>query len=238
MNEKLKVLDALQKVDLAILDLQKNGESHPKRLAELESELKAAKSAWDAEESRLEDNDRQKRELDARLADEKEKVKKWEARLTEQRTTREYSQLAREIDIAKKTNITVGEELSELGKIREALETQALARQQAYDAKQRTVGVEASELKKKIGELDGRIKELTEKRKAAAAAVDPQLLARYESIHRRRNPAMVPVRDGTCTGCRMKIPPQLYNQLRTGLAFDVCRSCARIIYVEDAAQQG
>jgi predicted nucleic acid-binding Zn-ribbon protein len=238
LNEKLKVLDALQKVDLAILELQKNGESHPKRLAELETELKAAKSAWDAEESRLEDNDRQKKELDTRLSDEKEKVKKWEARLTEQRTTREYSQLAREIDIAKKTNITVGEELGELGKVRDALETQALAKQQAYDAKQRTVGVEANDLKKKIGELDGRIKELSEKRKAAAAAVDPALLARYESIHRRRNPAMVPVRDGTCIGCRMKIPPQLYNQLRTGLPFDVCRSCARIIYVEDAAQQG
>ena len=43
-------------------------------------------------------------------------MKKWEARLAEQRSTREYAALAREIDIAKKANLTMAEELVELGK--------------------------------------------------------------------------------------------------------------------------
>src|SRR5256885_12875809 len=94
------------------------------------------------------------------ISEEKDKVKKWEARLTEQRTTREYSALAREIDIAKKSNITMTEDLATLQKAREDLENASLEKKDALDAKQQTVGKEADELKTKIGELDGRVKEL------------------------------------------------------------------------------
>ena len=236
MDAKLVALEELQKIDLSIQDLRRSGDAFPKRLAELEAELHKTKAAWDAEEARVEENERARQDLEQRLADEKEKVKKWEARLTEQRTTREYSALAREIDIAKKANVTLGEDLSALAKAREDIEAAAQAKQAAYDAQQRTVGAEAEALKKQIAELDGRIAELQGKRGGVSQNVDPKLLSRYESIHRRRMPAMSAVVDGTCTGCRMRIPPQLYNQLLTGLAFDVCRSCARIIYVDKRAQ--
>jgi predicted nucleic acid-binding Zn-ribbon protein len=173
--------------------------------------------------------------MEQRLEDEREKVKKWEGRLTEQRTTREYSALAREIDIAKKSNATLTEERDLLVKTREELENASLEKKDAYDTKQQTVGKEAEQLKAKIGELQGRIDELTSKRSESAKLVDGQLLGRYESIRRRRGGvALVPVRTGTCSGCQMKIPPQLYNQLRSGLAFDYCRSCGRIIYAEEA----
>jgi predicted nucleic acid-binding Zn-ribbon protein len=235
LDEKLKALDALQKIDLAILDLNRSGEAFPKRLAELEKELGAARTAWEAEEARLADNERQRRELEQRLEDEKDKVKKWEARLTEQRTTREYSALAREIDITKKSNLTMGEELAALQKVREDLENASLEKKDALDAKQQTVGKEAEELKTRIAELDGRVKELQVKRTDETKKVDGALLGRYETVRRRRGGvALVPVRGGTCSGCQIKIPPQLYNQLRSGLPFDYCRSCNRIIYAEDA----
>jgi predicted nucleic acid-binding Zn-ribbon protein len=232
LDAKLKGLEELQKLDMAVLDLQRSGEAFPKRLAELEGELKTAKTAWDVEEKRVEENEKQRRDLETRLEDEKEKVKKWESRLTEQRTTREYSALAREIDIAKKANVTLGEDLANLAKVREDLETAAMEKKEGYDAKQKTVGAEAQELRQKIAELDGRIAELNGKRAEVAKGADPGILARYENIRRKRMPALSVVRDGTCTGCRMRIPPQLYNQLLTGLPFDVCRSCARIIYVD------
>ena len=47
-----------------------------------------------------------RRTLEQNIAEEKDKVRKWETRLSEQRSTREYAALAREIDIAKKANIT------------------------------------------------------------------------------------------------------------------------------------
>src|SRR5579883_987631 len=103
-------------MDLEIASLQKSAEVYPKQIGESEKELAAAKSALEAERNRLLDIERQKRTLEQTIQDEKEKVKKWEARLSEQRSTREYAALAREIDIAKKANQTSSEEVVELGK--------------------------------------------------------------------------------------------------------------------------
>src|SRR5689334_13498075 len=102
LQEKLKGLVELQKVDMEIVALRKSSEALPRQMAELEKELQSAKSVVDAERERFADLERQKRTLEQNLVDEKDKVKKWEQRLAEQRSTREYSALAREIDIAKK----------------------------------------------------------------------------------------------------------------------------------------
>ena len=58
VKERLKGLEALQNVDLQILELQKAGEAYPKRLAELDAELGAARAATEAERARLADNDK------------------------------------------------------------------------------------------------------------------------------------------------------------------------------------
>jgi predicted nucleic acid-binding Zn-ribbon protein len=85
-------------------------------MGELERELSLAKSEVEAERNKLLDVERQRRTLEQNIAEEKEKVRKWEDALSEQRSTREYAALAREIDIAKKANATMAEELVELGK--------------------------------------------------------------------------------------------------------------------------
>ncbi len=116
MQEKLQQLATLQKVDVEIAAFKKSAETYPKQIAELEKEFGVVRSAVEAERAKLDDIDRQRSTLEMTITEEKDKVKKWEARLTEQRSTREYSALAREIDIAKKSNLSMGEELTELGK--------------------------------------------------------------------------------------------------------------------------
>ena len=54
---------------------------------------------------------------------------------------------------------------------------------------------------------------------------------------KKRMPALVGVvLGGTCLGCRMNVPPQLYNNLRVSLGTDVCPSCNRIIYAVEALE--
>ncbi len=109
MRDKLLALAALQKVDIDIAALKKNAEAYPREMAELEKQLAAAKAAVDAERAKLEQLESQRRSLEQTLVEEKDKVRKWETRLSEQRSTREYSALAREIDIAKKGQLTMTE---------------------------------------------------------------------------------------------------------------------------------
>jgi predicted nucleic acid-binding Zn-ribbon protein len=236
LREKLKALAELQKVDLEIQSLRKSAEVHPKQVSELEKELAAARSAVEAERARLSDVERQKRSLEQNIQDEKDKVKKWETRLSEQRSTREYAALAREIDIAKKANQTMAEELVELGKTLAAAREAAKLKEQEFAARQDQIGGKIAELKQKIDESQGQVRELEEKRGKVTGSVDGTLLRRYDTIRKKRMPALVAVIGGTCQGCNMNVPPQLYNTLRSTLGSDVCPSCHRIIYASEALE--
>jgi predicted nucleic acid-binding Zn-ribbon protein len=236
LREKLKALAELQKVDLEVASLRKAADVHPRQLAELERELGAARSAIEAERNRVADIERQKSALEQNITDEKDKVKKWEARLAEQRSTREYSALAREIDIAKKANQTMAEELVELVKTLGAAREAVKAKEAEFSARQAQLSSRMSELKGKLSQAEGQVKTLEGKRSEVAGAVDANLLRRYEAVRKKKLPAMVGVVAGTCQGCNMNVPPQLYNNLRVSLGTDVCPSCNRIIYAVEALE--
>src|SRR5205085_4463139 len=113
-REKLKALEELQKVDLKIRDLAAEAEMHPARLKQIESERDQSKAALDGIRGKVADNERARRQNEQLLGLEKEKVRKWESRLNELKTPREYAALARELDIAKKTNQGAEEEIRKL----------------------------------------------------------------------------------------------------------------------------
>lgn len=235
MREKLLSLLELQKVDSDIVSLRKSAEVYPKQISELEQDLQAARSAVDAERSRLTDTDQQKRTLEQNVLEEKDKVKKWEQRLAEQRSTREYSALAREIDIAKKSILTMQEESTELGKTILQLKETVKAKEGEFAGRMETIQKGITELKSKMASSRTQIAELESKRGHASASVDTNLLRRYDGIRKKKMPALVSVgAGGTCHGCRMNLPPQQYNLLRVSLGTDVCPSCNRIIYAAEA----
>jgi len=236
LQERLKALADLQRVDLEIVALRKSAEVYPRQMGELERELSLAKGEVEAERNKLLDVERQRRTLEQNIVEEKEKVRKWEARLSEQRSTREYAALAREIDIAKKANATMAEELVELGKTQAQLREVAKTKEQKYAAKVTDVGGKLNELRAKVTGFEGQLKELEAKRAEVAKAVHPPLFSRYETVRRRRTPALVTVVAGTCQGCNMSVPPQLYNTLKTTLETDICPSCHRIICAPEAIE--
>jgi uncharacterized protein len=235
LREKLKALAELQKVDMEAATLRKAADVHPRQIAELERELGAARSAIEAERARVADIERQKLQLEQNIADEKDKVKKWEARLAEQRSTREYSALAREIDIAKKANLTMADELVELTKSLATAREAVKGKEAEFSSRQQQLAGRMTELRSKLADAESQVKQLEGQRSGVSGKVDATLLRRYEAIRKKKLPALVGVAaGGTCQGCNMNVPPQLYNQLRTSLGTDVCPSCNRIIYAVEA----
>lgn len=236
LKEKLLALTELQKVDLELASLKKSHEVFPKSLAEVEKELGAARSALEAERSRVADLERQRSSLEQTIAEEKDKVKKWEARLAEQRSTREYSALAREIDIAKKSNLNMADELVDLvkglGTAREGLS----AHEARFTEARGGLDARVAELKAKMAEAGSQVGELEAKRTRAQEGIEPRLLRRYDAIRKKKLPALAPLRGNTCTGCNMNVPPQLANTLRSTRGTDECPNCHRIIYQPEALE--
>ncbi|WP_248346249.1 zinc ribbon domain-containing protein [Anaeromyxobacter paludicola] len=231
MREKLKALEELQQIDLEMNAVRAEAEGLPARRAELEAKVSEAQRAYEAEKGRLEDNERERRQVESLLAMERDKVKKWEGRLGEIKTPREYAALSREIDIAKKTNETQSEQLKTLaaaaGTLRAAVDQRAeelSEREMATQSDRQGLEQAEAEMTRRLGELDAR-------RAEAVTRVDASLLSRYENIRRRRaGIAVSPVVGATCTGCNRNIPPQLSIVLQRADSVETCPSCNRIIY--------
>ena len=234
MQDELLALTSLQQVDLEIAAMQKAAASYPKQVGLLEKELEALDSLLAFEKTKLLDLERQKAALEQTVSEEREKTKKWETRLSEQRSSREYAALAREIDIAKKNNQTLNEELAELGKLLQQ-QRQALAQtEEAHLDKRQAVEERIAEQKQRMADASGKMDSLNQQRLQASKTVGSALLRRYDAVRKKRTPALVGVLEpGTCLGCRMHIPPQLYNMLRTTLSYELCPSCQRIIYAKE-----
>jgi uncharacterized protein len=87
--------------------------------------------------------------------------------------------------------------------------------------------------RERMAEIETKIAELRVERDKLAKAVKADVLKRYGAIRLRRGLAVVSVKNGTCQGCNMNIPPQLYNTLQRGQTVETCPSCHRIIYWEE-----
>lgn len=237
LRDKLLALAALQKVDLDIAALKKNAEGYPREMAELEKQLATAKAAVDAERTKLDQLETQRRTLEQTITEEKDKVRKWEARLSEQRSTREYSALAREIDIAKKGQQTMSEDVQELGKQIIIQKDVVKGKETEFTGKTKDLVDRIEVLRAKLAEVESQVQAVDGKRTDAAKEVEPTLLKQYDVIRKKRMPAMVAVNaPGTCSGCRMNIPAQRFNTLVASRGVDTCPSCTRMIYAAEVLE--
>jgi predicted nucleic acid-binding Zn-ribbon protein len=237
-RDKLRGLEELQKVDLRIRDLAQQAEKHPARLKQIEAERNQARAAVDAQRGRLADNERARRQNEQLLHLEKEKVRKWESRLSELKTPREYAALARELDIAKKTNQTADEEIKRLSAEYEEIRKGLGALEAALAEKEAVVQSEGKQIQEVLGGLQGQMTELENERAAVVARCDRALVAKYERIRKQRGGlAVVPVVGMTCKGCQRNLPPQMANNLRTGNEILTCPNCHRFIYPADPEEQ-
>jgi len=235
LRDKLKALEELQKVDLEIDELRKQSGELPGRQKVIEAGISESRKGYEDEKAKLLQNEKERRQLESLLTMERDKVKKWEGRLGEIKTPREYAALSREIDIAKKTNEGQTEQIKVLSAAAAELQKSLEQREDALTDREQSAKAEMDSIKKSIAELEERKRALELRRSDEAKKVDPTLLGRYENIKRRRaGVAVVAVIGNTCSGCNMNIPPQLANILRRADSIENCPNCQRIIYSAEA----
>ena len=93
-------------------------------------------------------------------------------------------------------------------------------------------------MRKRIQEVEGQLGQERHAREEASKLLRADLLKRYTSIRLKRWPAVVAVKNGTCSGCNMNIPPQLYNVIQRGTTLELCPNCNRIIYWAKLLEDG
>ena len=119
-------------------------------------------------------------------------------------------------------SIQVEEARSRSGNLNQQLaETRALWESQQVQLNQRV-----EELRAEQGEYE-------KQRELLAARFDPATLQRYETLRKSKGGrAVAKVERDLCQGCRMSLPTQLRQRVKSGRQTVNCASCGRMLFVE------
>jgi len=171
-------------------------------------------------------------EMDRQLELSGIKIRDNRMRMNRIRNSTELLALQREIDLSKEANAQTEEELIRVMETLEALAAQLVTAQEALTEVETRAAEIVAERRAEADALRQEVEAEIGARDELAGGMDPGLRSKYEMIFDRRGgSAVVAAVDGICTGCRMRIPPQFYNEL---LKFrDIvrqCPNCHRILF--------
>ena len=230
MRNNLKLLDELQSIDLKIDSCNGEKEALLEEIAALDTKVAEAQSAIAAkkEELALLNEDREK--LEEGIAAEQENITRSESHQKEIKTQKEYQAVSREIATAKKLSTELEEQL--LQKIGQADELNVAINGivETLSVLEQNITVQKVEVQGKISRLEEMINRDAAEREAIAKGLPAMMLRRYGILReQRRGVAVVEARDGSCLGCNMQLPPQLYNTLFRGEELITCPHCQRML---------
>jgi predicted nucleic acid-binding Zn-ribbon protein len=224
-------LVALQDIDREVREKTDLLDSWRNEVAELTARLAEQRDACHRLQAELESVETQRRELEARLAAEETKMKDRRMRLNRVRNEKELSALRREIEVGKEANQLLEDEVLGVLEAAEASAARAAEAQQALTELEAVISANAGERTARISGLEAELQRDGTRREEMARTIEPGLLRKYEQIFARRGgTAVVEARNGTCQGCHMHVPPQLYNELQRTQDVRQCPNCHRILF--------
>jgi uncharacterized protein len=234
MDSNLQRLHDLQGLDSRIAGLERKLEAIPVRIQTIRDAHDQAKAAVEAQRAKLAGV---RKELRTRQKDleqnASEKVKR-DTKLYEVKTNKEYSAVLGEIESLKVEKGRIEEEIlahmeGEERLVREVAEAdKRLVRQTEECQAQEAAATEEERA------LEADLAVVRAERDSLARDVPRDLLTQYTRLLRGRAGLAVAVvgSNGICTGCRLALTPQRFNELRQSSQILTCEGCGRILYYQ------
>jgi len=212
-RKALEELDDGTQADKALADARRDLEAKEKALRDLQAELRDRELALKSAEE--EKKQRSKQAYGGTIADPKQlsalEKKIAELGRTQDRLESEILTLMDRVEAAE-------QEVAKARKQVEKAEQDAAAKHEAFER-------DTQRLRTELAELEARREELV-------GGLDRALLAQYEGLLPKTSGlAVVAVRKGACTGCKVSVPSAFAPRLQNADRVVQCENCRRILFL-------
>ena len=231
ISEQIKILIELQKIDSEIYHLKKELKAHPALTQKIESDYEKKKVHLKVAEDELKSTQLRQKQKEGDLASKEEKIKKLQSQLYQLKTNKEYSSMDLEIKGLKADASVLEEEILNLLDVVDQAKSKCGKEKELLAVEEKKSKETLDKLSQRASEIQAEISIREEKRKAYTPNVEKKLISQYERILKgREGLALVPVRNNSCGGCHIELPPQIVNEIQLQEKMIICESCARILY--------
>lgn len=231
MLEALTSLIALQALDTAADTARKRAAEMPGIEKGLDKTIADARAVVDAIKARIAENDTARRALEKETALIDGRMKKFEEHKAAVKTNQEFHALNHEIEVAQTSKSALDEQVLLLMEAADALAAEKATADAALADTTAAAQKDRAALKAERAALDATLARLAAERSAATPAIPPAILAKYEQIAKgRKGIAVSAMVKGICTGCHVRLRPNVEQQVRKGDVITQCDNCQRILY--------
>jgi predicted nucleic acid-binding Zn-ribbon protein len=231
LKEQLELLWELQKIDLELKSIKEERERYPKEIKKLDERQTIEKERVQKEKERVESLEKTRRQKEGHLNVEQEKIKKAERRMSEVKTNKEYQALLTEIDMIKEANSRIEEEVLQVLDEIDELKKDLFRREKEVGITLEKIEGERKNIQEKMA-LDDKVwKEQMERREVLSKQIESKLYKLYNTLKDKRGGVgVVNVKNETCQGCFVNVPPQMFIEVQKNNALIRCPHCNRILY--------
>jgi len=228
----LRTLLRVQELDLKIEACQAREVEIPKQKGKFDIQRKRLTAELEEREKACKDLLLEQRECERDIEQKNAQIAKYQTQLLSLKKNEEYQAMLHEIDLIKK-QIAIKEERI----IAIMMETDASKARLEEDRKR--ISGEQKDIDRQCAAIDEELatavrdrKMLEEQRLPLVAQVSPDLLARYKRIRasKKTGSALVPLNGEVCSGCNMRVTPQVVNEVLEGKKVHTCAHCGRLLY--------
>ncbi len=234
LKKQIVGLVKLQELDSEIYALGNEKAAKPQEISALLASFEAKKQGLAELEKKSLEIQKQRKEKELELATNAEAVKKLQGQLYSLKTNKEFQVMQQQIADNKADGSVIEEKIlisfEESDKIKARIEEENLR----LKNEEKIFSEQKKKAEARLKEIDDRLSQLDAQRKQVIPDIDPKMLREYERIlHSRDGLAIVTVKNNSCGGCHMLVPPQVINLIKMYEHVITCEMCNRILYINE-----
>lgn len=237
VEEKLKHLYELQKVDSKITEIEILKGELPMEVRDLEDSIVAMEQRIEKQKGQLEDFQGQISMYNANISEAEGLIKRYEKQLDEVKNNREFDALTKELELARLDIQLAEKRIRDTSGKLESKEETISVNEAKLVSKREDLELKKKELEEIISKTEAEEEKLDKKRQRSQKKIDGKLYDRYDRTRKqyKNGLAIVHVERESCGGCFNSIPPQTQLEITLRQRIISCEHCGRIL-VDDNIQ--